>query len=122
MDNTLLIPSYNPPGSEDAQQPAIEFNVTVSQTISKDTKVSTDNYSIFVEENDLDVIYDTKTTDWQRAYKENHYTVPQLLKIFANHLRNDINRLGNNIDVKYYQSLIDECEGWLEDDFEVIKE
>lgn len=112
-----------------------EFKVTVSQTLSKNTTVTTSNYipgGYFPEtEWDIDGYHtitchepdDTSDTDWKEAYNSKHLTPLQLISEFKDfltkHLPDPI------IDVKGFQRfkyLIDECEGWIEDETEVIEE
>ena len=112
-----------------------EFKVTVSQTLSKNTAVTTSDYipgGYFPEtEWDIDGYHtitchepdDTSDTDWKEAYKGEHLTPLQLIGEFKDFLTKYLP--DPIIDIKGFQRhkyLIDECEGWTEDETEVIEE
>lgn len=135
--------NYNyPPGVDGPDAPwnqsdpeEKEFEVTVSQTLSKSTTVATSDYipgGYFPEtEWDIDGYHtitchepdDTSDTDWKKAYKNEHLTPLQLIGEFKDfltkHLPDPI------IDIKgfrRFKHLIDECEGWTEDETEVVED
>lgn len=125
--------NYNyPPGADtpyapwnEQEVPERQFDVCISQTLSKSTSVTTDDYVPEVDE-DEDGFYksaNTSDTDWNKAYKNEHLTPLQLINEFKDfltkHLPDPI------IDVKEFQRfkyLIDECEDWTEDETEVVEE
>jgi hypothetical protein len=124
---------YYPPGAEfDPRAPWNEpdipekgFDVCISQTLSKSTKVITDDY--YPEEGcDEDGPYmtaNTSNTDWRAAYDNDHYTPLQLIGLFKEFLEK---HLPDPItDIKGYEeakSLIAECENWTEDETEVVED
>ena len=97
-----------------------DFEVTCSQSLSKTVTVSTDNYIPgYYGEDD-----DTYNTNWGEEYHDNdHYTPLQLIELFKKHLENVIvcGNLPQNM-VKRYKHLINECDGWTDDDTEYIEE
>lgn len=112
-----------------------EFGVTVSQTLSKNTTVTTSDYipggSSQETEWDIDGYHtitchepdDTSDTDWKKAYKNEHLTPLQLINEFKDFLTKHLP--DSIIDVKGFQRfkyLIDECEGWEVDETEVVEE
>ena len=97
-----------------------EVQVTVSQTLSKDVSIFTDNYRVEPDEDGLHS-YVMEDVNLKDLYKEQHYTIPQLLKILKKDYKH---RLANITDPKkaaYYQEIIEECENWVVDDFEVVE-
>ena len=112
-----------------------EFGVTISQTLSKNTTVTTSDYipggSSQETEWDIDGYHtitchepdDTSDTDWKKAYKNEHLTPLQLINEFKDFLTKHLP--APIIDVKESQRfkyLIDECEGWEVDETEVVEE
>ena len=112
-----------------------EFEVTISQTLSKNTTVTTSDYipgGHFPEtEWDIDGYHtitcyepdDTSDTDWKEAYKDEHLTPLQLISEFKDFLTKHLP--DPLIDVKGFRRfkyLIGECEGWTEDETEVVEE
>jgi hypothetical protein len=105
--------------------PERQFDVCISQTLSKSTRVTTNDYVPEVDQ-DEDGVYestDTSDTDWKEAYKNEHLTPLQLIGEFKDfltkHLPDPI------IDVKGFRRfkyLIGECEGWTEDETEVVED
>lgn len=131
---------YYPPGAEhDPNAPynqrdldEKEFDVTISQTLSKNTTVSTNDYipgdvyqesewdgdgycTVTCQEPD-----DTSDTDWKEAYKMKHDTPLHLIYLFKRILEGDIKLDEMQESRKKY--LIKECSDWVEDDFEVCKD
>ena len=105
-----------------------EFEVTVSQTLSKSTTVTTSDYipgGYFPEtEWDIDGHHtitchepdDTSDTDWKKAYNNEHYTPLGLIQEFKEMLEKN-----TPIPETRRKHLIDECMNWIEDDLEVCE-
>lgn len=101
--------------------PEQDFDVTISQTLSKDTIVTTDDY---VYEKDSDEGWDSYITDdtnWAEEYHNNdHYTPIQLIELFRQCLEEN---LKNGLVFKnpgITKHLIEECKGWVEDETEYV--
>lgn len=116
--------------------PEEEFEVTCSQSLSRTATVWTNNYipgaSGVDYEPDDEGGYcasswhdpnDTSDTNWAEEYHDNdHYTPIQLIELFRRHLENELNN--SNIPqnrVNKYKHLIEECEGWTEDETEYLQ-
>lgn len=127
-----MFDNYNyPPGADNesapwnqTEQEEKEFNVTVSQTLSKSTIVFTNDYTHeylkewddmggFVEEN-----IDTSDTDWKTAFEDNENMTPlDLIKTLKNYLQDGLEKKGEvSWKPQYVERLIQECEGWIEDE------
>lgn len=136
----MIESGYYPPGAEfdpnapwnQEELPEKTFDVCVSQTLSKSTKVTTNDY--IPEDNGLDedgMYYediDTSCTDWKEAYSGNQSSTPlELLEAFKTLLEEIVN--GDNDSLQSltsrrseFKHLIEECEGWVEDELEIIEE
>ena len=116
--------------------PEEEFEVTCSQSLSRTATVWTNNYipgaSGVDYEPDDEGGYcasswhdpnDTSDTNWAEEYHDNdHYTPIQLIELFRRHLENELNN--SNIPqnrINKYKHLIEECEGWTEDETEYLQ-
>lgn len=131
---------YYPPGAEfDPDAPynqrdldEKEFNVTISQTLSKSTIVRTNDYipgdyyterewdgeeycTVTCQEPD-----DTSDTNWKDAYKMEHDTPLHLISLFKRVLEGDI--ILDKLPESRKRYLIEECSNWVEDDFEVCED
>jgi hypothetical protein len=94
-----------------------KLHVLISQTLSRDAVVVTDDFQPEEPSGIPGEAYDTSETDWENAYKDNrHYTPEQLINLFRMHLREEMIRLGSTIDKSRYQHLINECSDWLVDE------
>lgn len=127
---------YYPPGAEfDPDAPwnqndpeEKEFEVTVSQTLSKSTTVTTSDYipGGYFPETEWDIegyhtitcheLDDTSDTDWKKAYNNEHYTPLGLIQEFKEMLEKN-----TPIPETRRKHLIDECMNWIEDDLEVCE-
>ena len=103
--------------------PERDFDVTISQTLSKRTTLTTSNYLPEVDEEDGKVYTDTSDTDWKEVYNEEAYTPLQLIGKLKDILEEIVAKGQVNGHLLHtYKTLIEECEGWEEDDYEVIEE
>lgn len=112
--NESLSPNSNyPPMSQsewdnapwnEKEVPEKPFNIYASQSLSKDTWVTTKDYG--------------EDINFEKAYKEEHMTPLQLINEFkallTKHLPDPIVNLK---EYRRWKHLIAECEGWEEDDF-----
>ena len=117
--------SYRDPAApwNQSEPPEREFDVTISQTLSRSVAIATSDYIPEVDEEDGRTYPNTEYTDWKRAYQDASYTPLALIAKFKElmeiALKND--RVPKNLQ-HTYKHLIMECEGWEEDDYEVIEE
>lgn len=119
--------NYNyPPGADtpdapwnQVENPEEEFEVTISQTLSKTVTVYTSNYNLEVD-CDEEGCYrncDTSDTDWKEVYEEDHHTPLQLIGFLKRLLE------GNEpISDSLKKQLIEECDDWCEDELVFVEE
>lgn len=133
----MIESGYYPPGAEfdsrapwnEREVPERQFDVCISQTLSKNTRVITNDYvpEVDQDEDGYHDYSDTSDTDWKEAYDKNHYTPLQLINLFRRSLSDELNSIINrpNQDLKrkkYLERLISECSGWTEDETEVVED
>lgn len=112
--------SDNTPGApwNDPVVPEREFDITISQTLSKIVTVTTENYIPEVDYETGDVYINTSETDWYEVYENEHYTIPELLEhlqVFAKkELENVSPNSGRGIEL---QGIINACKDWIVDDY-----
>lgn len=124
--------NYNyPPGADtpDApwNQPVIpdkEFEVSVQETLCRISEIVTDNYIPgYRDEEGYWEDDDTSDTDWEEEYKNQHYTILQLLAELKEMAEKELKTLPKT-DYKRerkLKSIIEDCEGWELDDSEYEK-
>ena len=142
--------SNYPPGVSDStwdapwNEPDIpeeEFEVTCSQSLSRTASVWTNNYipgasGVDYERDDEGGIYaspwhedpDTSDTNWADEWHDNdHYTPIQLIGLYKETLKEQLKSWEGMEDsttakatIKRIEHLIEECNGWIEDETEYI--
>lgn len=139
----MIESGYYPAGSEfdpsapwnEPVIPEKEFEVTCSQSLSKTVPVITDNYipgaSGVDYESDDEGGYtavgwhdpdDTSDTNWAEEYHANDYHTPlQLIQLFEQVLKNNLEHGIVFRSSEFTQDLINECKGWTEDETEYIE-
>lgn len=113
--------AYNDPDAPYNQPvtPERDFDVTVSQTLSRDVGVTTDNYRPEYDDEDGRTYANTEDTDWRKVYGQQHLTILELLEDYKVRLETLKITLDDEKEIKRIDYLLSECEGWVEDDFEV---
>lgn len=149
----MIESGYYPAGSEhdpdapwnEVEVPEKDFDVTISQSLSRDITVTTNNYvpgaSGVDYEPDGEGGYcscgwqdsdDTSDTDWAEVYKENgHLTPLQLIEKFhailkveqKNVERRQVKKFSpiRKMKLGLIKHLIAECEGWTNDETEIVE-
>lgn len=122
---------YYPPGAyydpnapwNEVEVPEREFNVTVSQTLSKSVEVYTNDYICDIDEENGHVYPITEDTNWIEAYEDQHYTIPELLRYLQIYIEENLKdeELSSGKRMQL-QGLLDSCKGWVVDDYVVYNE
>lgn len=128
--------NYNyPMGADDKNAPwnehkntSVEVEVTISQSLSKTAKIQVSDYNVEeIADYDgtriiKDIVYDFTDTDLRKHYKEQYYTIEELLVQLKVYLTEDIAyRPKEDPKLHKLQTLLESCEGWLVDETEVIE-
>ena len=109
-----------------------EFKVMCCQSLSKSNiPVFTTDYDEVVDKDYddegnifYDTFYETTNTDWKAAYEENeHYTPLQLINLFKRYLEDMLNNTElASTEPSVLKNLIEECEGWVDDETDIMKD
>ena len=101
--------------------PEREFDVSISQTLSRDTTISTNAYQPKFDEEDGMTYANTEDTDWKKAYSDVAMT-PLDIIIAAGKIAKALIEQGQiRVGGVYLKSLVKDCEGWNEDETEVME-
>ena len=118
---------YNQPDN-----PKRAFDVTITEVLSRNVRVKTDDY-IPEEGWDDDFgkygVCNTEDTDWVKAYKDEHETIENLLKEFINLIDIRIQDILNSEEIykgteryiKRLEYLKEECRNWCVEECEVVE-
>lgn len=107
------------------EAPIKEFDVFISQTLSKSTTVSTNNYIYNVEkgeDGEVEEDIDTSETNWERAYTEEHLTLIELIRECKKFLLKCKQNEYYSKDKVTIDKLLRECEGWISDDLVIMED
>lgn len=123
----------NAPWNQSDPEP-VEVDVTISQSLSRSTKITVTDY-IAEEWEDCEpdegdgfyrtggVDYDFSDSDLKRAYEEQEYTIPELLDYLKAYLITDIAECSEESGrKKKLQHILACCEGWEVDETEVVED
>lgn len=129
---------YYPPGADGPDAPwnqsgpeEREFEVTVSQTLSKSTTVYTNDYipgGIYQEaEWDGDEMCtvtcqdpdDTSETDWVEAYKSDSKTPLELIALLKDIIEGTVDI--NKLTTWEKKSIVEDCSDWVEDELVICE-
>ena len=103
--------------------PEREFEVTISQTLSRTATITTDDYQPEYDEEDGNTYANTENTDWQKAYENSDFKIQDLLGELKGYVQSDLAMTGSNTGKgRYLQRLLNACDGWVEDDYVVSKD
>ena len=101
--------------------PEKDFDVLISQTLSRDTTITTQDYQPEFDEETGYTDANTEETDWKKAYCDVAMTPLEIIgaaeKIAKALLEQGQTRVGG----VYLKSLVKDCEGWVEDETEVME-
>ena len=111
----------------------VEVDVCISQTLHKSTTISTTDYAAEeCEDCERDddgrfvttggVSYDFSDSDLLNAYKNDSWTIPELLYELKDYIKQDLNRGCSKSKKAWLERMMKACEGWELDEEEVIKE
>ena len=118
---------WYPPGAEydpnaPWNEPVIpdqEFEVTISQTLSKTVTVTTQDYNP-VFDDEIGMYADTSDTHWHDVYEKQHYKIQDLLKALVNYVTEDLkNPELDSVKKNLLKGILEDCEGWIEDECEI---
>ena len=117
--------AYSDPNApyNQVEVPEKEFEVTISQTLSRTVTVTTNDYQPEYDEEDGNTYANTENTDWQKAYENCDFKIQNLLEELKGYVQNDLAMTGPNTGKgRHLKRLLEACDGWIEDEYEVIEE
>lgn len=111
--------------------PDMEFDVTISMSLSKTVTCMTNKYNPVVIDEPQNRIHeeypDTSDTPWSEVYSDNHKTIIELLEELKKYVQKDLDNLDNDdtkMDKAFHKRrlewLLEECDDWVvnEEDYE----
>ena len=128
--------SYYDPNApwNDTDIPEKDFDVCISQTLSKSTTISTNDYIPGAEgvdyEPDGEGGYcasgwadpdDTSGTDWKKAYQDAAMTPLEIINAAEKIAKALLEEGKTKVAGVYLKNLVEECQDWSEDETEVME-
>ena len=127
----MIESGYYPPGAEfdpnaPYNEPVIperDFEVMISQTMSRTVTVTTDDYQPEFDEEDGNTYTNTENTDWKKVYENCDFKLQDLLSELKQYVLKDMEGTGPNTGKgRPLKRLLAACDGWIEDEYTVIEE
>jgi hypothetical protein len=106
--------AYSDPSAPYNEQivPEMDFDVRVTQTLVKETTISTDQYQPEYDEEDGHTYANTDDTDWQDAYEKVALTPSQLIEVCGKLAQHLINGGIKKVDGIWLPAIVKECNDW----------
>lgn len=102
----------NAPYNEEVVQER-DFEVNVTYTLAKDNiGVMTNDYVREYDEEDGRTTYNTKDTDWEAVYEEQHYSVLQMLDLLKEYVSKELSNDVTASRKRFLQRVLEDCDGW----------
>lgn len=108
---------------EEREIPVMTKEVTVSETLHKSVDIETQDYNLkdmyCNEDGQAEYECDFSNTNWLKEYKDEHYTLEELLQAIPEFLEyvKPMFLAGNRAKAEFF---IRECKGWIQDEIEVV--
>ena len=121
--------NYNYPAGADNEMapwnepviPEREFDVLVSQTLSRDASIYTDDYCPEFDDETGRTYANTEETDWKKAYCNVAMTPLEIINAAEKIAKTLLEQGQTRVGEVYLKSLVRDCEGWVEDETEVME-
>lgn len=118
---------YYPPGAEhdpnapynQVDTPEKEFDVSISQSLSKATTITTRDYILQVDEDEGYECADTSNTNWVKAYEDTAMTPIDIICACSKLAQHLLNTGVTYLDGLYLRKVVEECNGWCADETDV---
>ena len=102
---------------EEKSVPLRTFDVDVTYVLTKKASVVTSDYELS-EDFDGHTVVETKYTDWNAAYEEDHYTVKELLDMLSDYAKKELRMLPSQSQRAIeLRNILHDCEGWNLDEY-----
>ena len=105
--------------------PYREFKVNITQTLSKDVSITTNDYTlkrVFNESLNRNVLIpDTSATDWEKLFIQEHWDIEALLKELKEYVLLDMRKGITNKSISRLTSLLSMCDGWKNMSSSIVK-
>ena len=102
--------------------PENEFDVLVSQTLSRDASIYTDDYCPEFDEETGRTYTNTEETDWKKAYCDTAMTPLEIIKAADKIAKALLEQGQTRVGGVYLKGLVKDCGGWCEDELEIMEE
>lgn len=106
----------------EVEVPEREFDVCISQSLSKSTSIYTQDYQPEYDEEDGHTYANTMDTDWKKAYQDVAMTPLDIINAASEIAEALLKEGKTRVGGVYLKSLVEECKDWINDELEVMEE
>lgn len=120
-DSDYYAPGSNTPDApwNEVSYPERDFDVEVTETVSRKTYITSDNYNIYVDYEDGRTTVDTDPVEFAKCYEEQCWSIVELV----DHMRGLLEKWKptemSKKDKEEYDRILEEADGWEAVDMEI---
>lgn len=124
MDNYNYPPGADTPDAPWNQREPEDIEVVCEMTVlmRNDVVITTDDYSVEIDEEDGMRSYDLNISykDAERLYREQHHTIKEMLNELYKYIKAELAEEGITKTRKWeLQAMLEDCKGWREENIEI---
>ena len=120
-DSDYYAPGSNTPDApwNEVSYPERDFDVEVTETVSRKTYITSDNYNLWYDDEDGHTTVDTDPVEFAKCYEEQCWSIVELV----DHMRVLLEKWRpsemSKKDKEEYERILEEAEGWEAVDMEI---
>ena len=120
-DSDYYAPGSNTPDAawNEVSYPERDFDMEVTETVSRKTYITSDNYNIYVDYEDGHTTVDTDPVEFAKCYEEQCWSIVELV----DHMRGLLEKWRptemSKKDKEEYERILEEADGWEAVDMEI---
>ena len=120
-DSDYYAPGSNTPDApwNEVSYPERDFDMEVTETVSRKTYITSDNYNIYVDYEDGHTTVDTDPVDFAKCYEEQRWSIVELIDRMRGLLEKWKPTEITRKDKEEYERLLEEADGWEAVDMEI---
>ena len=120
-DSDYYAPGSNTPDApwNDSSNPERDFDLEVTETVSRKTYITSDNYNIYVDYEDGRTTVDTDPVEFAKCYEEQRWSIVELIDRMKAMLEKWRPSEMSKKDKAEYDRILEEVDGWEAVDMEI---
>ena len=120
-DSDYYAPGSNTPDApwNEVSYPERDFDVEVTETVSRKTYITSDNYNLWYDDEDGSTTVDTDPVEFAKCYEEQCWSIVELVDHMKAMLEKWRPAEVSKKDKEEYERILEEADGWEAVDMEI---